>query len=165
MDEQAGVLAAQMTPLVAGIEECRLLQTVPGIAEVLAGAIFAEIGSIERFESAEALVGYCGLHPEVSDLSSQATVQGGIIIVTSEASTRVMVESGQTAVIGGLIRTNKSGLELGVPLLKDIPLLGRFFGSTTSVEEQRELLIFVTPTILEVEDLARGDEAPEALER
>jgi len=105
------------------------------------------------------------LHPEVSDLSSQATVQGGIIIVTSEASTRVMVESGQTAVIGGLIRTNTSELGLGVPFLKDIPFLGRFFSSTTDVEEQRELLIFVTPTILEVEDLARGDEAPEALER
>jgi len=74
VDEQAGVLAAQMTPLVAGIEECRLLQTVPGIAEVLAGAIFAEIGSIERFESAEALVGYCGLDPEVSDSGES---QGG----------------------------------------------------------------------------------------
>ena len=48
------------------------------------------------------------LHPEVSDLSTQSTVQGGVIINTSEADTRVMVDDGQTAVIGGLIRTNDS---------------------------------------------------------
>ncbi|MCA9753015.1 MAG: hypothetical protein KC591_12540, partial [Gemmatimonadetes bacterium] len=64
------------------------------------------------------------MHPEVSDLSAQATVQGGIIIVTSEAQTRVIVENGQTAVIGGLIRTNESSVDQGVPYLKDIPLLG-----------------------------------------
>lgn len=72
--EQAEALAAEMTPLVAEIEECRLLQTVPGIAEVLAGAIFAEIGSIDRFANAEALVGYCGLDPEVSESGEH---QGG----------------------------------------------------------------------------------------
>ena len=61
------------------------------------------------------------LHPEVSDLSSQATVQGGVIINTSEADTRVMVENGETAVIGGLIRANTSTVERGVPILMDIP--------------------------------------------
>jgi type IV pilus assembly protein PilQ len=89
------------------------------------------------------------LHPEVSDLSAQATVQGGVIIVTSEADTRVMVEDGQTAVIGGLIRVNESIYETGVPVLRDIPLLGRVFGSKSKVNENRELLIFVTPTIVD----------------
>src|SRR5207249_12129444 len=60
------------------------------------------------------------LHPEVSDLSTQSTVQGGIIINTSEADTRVMVEDGQTAVIGGLIRTNESAVRSGIPILKDV---------------------------------------------
>jgi type IV pilus assembly protein PilQ len=89
------------------------------------------------------------LHPEVSDLSSQATVQGGIIIVTSEADTRVMVKDGETAVIGGLIRDNDSIYESGIPVLRDLPLLGRLFGSKSKVNEKRELLIFVTPTIVE----------------
>jgi type IV pilus assembly protein PilQ len=88
------------------------------------------------------------LHPEVSDLASQATVQGGVIINTSEADTRVMVENGQTAVIGGLIRANDSKLVRGVPVLKDVPLLGTFFSSTGTVREKRELLIFVTPRII-----------------
>lgn len=89
------------------------------------------------------------LHSEVSDLSSQATVQGGIIIVTSEADTRVMVRSGQTAVIGGLIRHNEGYYESGVPVLRNIPLLGKFFGSTSKVEDRRELVIFVTPRIVD----------------
>ncbi len=89
------------------------------------------------------------LHPEVSDLSAQATVQGGIIIVTSEADTRVMVKNGETAVIGGLIRTNESIYDVGVPILRDLPLIGRFFGSKSKVEEKRELVIFVTPKIVD----------------
>ncbi len=89
------------------------------------------------------------LHPEVSDLSSQATVQGGIIIVTSEADTRVMVQNGQTAVIGGLIRQNEGYYDSGVPVLRDIPLLGKLFGSTSRVDDRRELVIFVTPRVVD----------------
>lgn len=89
------------------------------------------------------------LRPEVSDLSSQATVQGGIVIVTAEANTRVIVNNGQTAVIGGLVRQNESTVDTGVPYLMDIPLVGLLFKSSTRVQEERELLIFVTPTIID----------------
>ena len=92
------------------------------------------------------------LHPEVSDLSTFSTVQGGVIINTSEADTRVMVDDGQTAVIGGLIRTNDSRVRRGIPLLKDIPLLGALFRSDNTVRQNRELIIFVTPRI--VSDMA-----------
>jgi type IV pilus assembly protein PilQ len=88
------------------------------------------------------------LHPEVSDLSSQSTVQGGVIINTSEADTRVMVDDGQTAVIGGLIRTNDSTVRRGIPYLKDIPLLGMLFRSDNMVRQNRELIIFVTPRLV-----------------
>lgn len=88
------------------------------------------------------------LHPEISDLSSQATVQGGLIFTTSEAQTRIMVEDGQTAVIGGLIRKNETEFEQGVPILREIPFLGHLFKSTDRVQEDRELMIFVTPRIV-----------------
>jgi type IV pilus assembly protein PilQ len=88
------------------------------------------------------------LHPEISDLSSQATVQGGLIFTTSEAQTRIMVEDGQTAVIGGLVRSNETEFEQGVPILREIPFLGHLFKSTDRVIEERELLIFVTPRIV-----------------
>ncbi len=88
------------------------------------------------------------VHPEVSDLAAQATVQGGIIINTTMADTRVMVNDGETAVIGGLIRSNESTTKRGVPVLMDIPLIGALFRSNSTTKAKRELLIFVTPKIL-----------------
>lgn len=88
------------------------------------------------------------LHPEVSDLSTQSTVQGGVIINTSEADTRVMVDDGQTAVIGGLIRADDGTVRTGVPILKDIPLIGNLFRDNSVAHENRELIIFVTPRVV-----------------
>ena len=59
-----------------------------------------------------------------------------------------MVRNGETAVIGGLIRTSKTDFERGVPYVKDVPILGELFKSTDTHEENRELLIFVTPKIV-----------------
>ncbi|MFN8546927.1 MAG: secretin N-terminal domain-containing protein [Candidatus Eisenbacteria bacterium] len=89
------------------------------------------------------------LHPEVSDLSSQATVTGGLIFTTSNADTRVMVMNGETAVIGGLIRTNETKFAQGIPVLRSLPLIGALFQSTDTRKEKRELVILVTPTIVE----------------
>ena len=95
------------------------------------------------------------VHNEVSDLSSQATVQGGVIINTSEADTRVLVENGETAIIAGLIRSIDGKLESGIPLLMDIPLLGGLFKHSTNTKVSRELVIFVTPTIVNAEYMQR----------
>ena len=89
------------------------------------------------------------LHPEVSELSSQATVQGGVIINTSEADTRVIVEDGETAIIGGLIRDVQSEVRSGIPVLQDIPGVGWLFRNTNRVKDKRELIIFVTPRLME----------------
>ncbi|MDY0110540.1 MAG: secretin N-terminal domain-containing protein [Candidatus Krumholzibacteria bacterium] len=92
---------------------------------------------------------------EVSDLSSQATVQGGVIINTSESDTRVMVRNGETAIIAGLIRAVDNMLESGVPVLKDIPVLGALFRHRSVVKSGRELVIFVTPRIVTEEYMGR----------
>ncbi len=88
------------------------------------------------------------LHPELSDLSSQATVQGGVIISLQEADTRVVVGNGETAVIGGLISEVESSLRSGVPVLKDVPLLGPLFRYESKTKQKRELIIFVTPKLV-----------------
>lgn len=88
------------------------------------------------------------LHPEVSDLASQSST-AGVIINTSEADTRVMVMDGETAVIGGLIRQNETEVETRVPVLGSIPLVGNLFRSKTSAKAKRELVIFVTPRIIQ----------------
>ncbi len=77
----------------------------------------------------------------------------GVIINTSNAKTNVIVNNGQTAVIGGLTTEDQVNTEIGVPILKDIPLLGRLFKYTNDHVETRDLIIFVTPTIVD-ENLA-----------
>ncbi len=89
------------------------------------------------------------LHPEVSELQSESTAQGGVIISTAEADTRVIVNDGETAVIGGLIKKSDTYVIRGVPFLKDVPFLGRLFSSKSKTDKKTELVIFVTPTIVE----------------
>lgn len=65
-----------------------------------------------------------------------------------QAKTKIMVRSGQTAVIGGIyVNDNKVG-DVGVPTLKDIPVLGWLFKSRTTENAKQELMIFLTPKIL-----------------
>jgi type IV pilus assembly protein PilQ len=102
------------------------------------------------------------IHNEVSDLSSQATVQGGVIINTSESDTRVLVQNGETAIIAGLIRKVESTLNSGIPVLQDIPLLGALFRHQTKADVSRELVIFVTPRIVTDEYLNRKFMTPDS---
>lgn len=79
----------------------------------------------------------------------------GVIINTSNAETHVIVNNGQTAVIGGLTTQDEDITEVGIPILKDIPIIGILFKSTKKIFKNRDLVIFVTPTIVE-DELAMG---------
>ena len=89
------------------------------------------------------------LHPEVSDLSGEATVSGGIIILTSEIITKLLVDDGETVVIGGVVRSKKEETERRIPLLHAIPLLGRLFTYNFETLDKTEIMIFVTPHVIE----------------
>ncbi len=87
---------------------------------------------------------------EVSALTAQ-TVQaalGAQVISTREAETSAIVRNGQTIIIGGLIDQSDEVLESGVPILKDIPLLGYLFKSRSTQRIRTELAIFVTPYVV-----------------
>lgn len=73
----------------------------------------------------------------------------GIVINTSNAETNVVVENGQTAVVGGLTTQDEIVTETGIPVLKDIPVIGVLFKSKSTSQESRDLVIFVTPTIVD----------------
>ena len=62
--------------------------------------------------------------------------------------TQVTVENGNTVIIGGLIAENALESKKFVPIVSAIPIIGKFFQTTTIEKEQRELLIFITPTIV-----------------
>ena len=64
-------------------------------------------------------------------------------------SSRVAIRSGDSVVLGGLIRDNETEGKSGVPLLMDIPLVGALFSTTTQASTRTELLIFITPRVME----------------
>ncbi|OGC91114.1 MAG: hypothetical protein A2142_01105 [candidate division Zixibacteria bacterium RBG_16_48_11] len=88
------------------------------------------------------------LEPERSQTKVDAL---GVIIQTVNASTNVVVENGQTVVIGGLTTQEEENLKTGIPILKDIPILGALFSYYRKGVRSKDLVIFVTPTIVEGE--------------
>jgi len=84
----------------------------------------------------------------VGQLVQSAT--GGSVpsIDTREILTQVLVNDGQTVVLGGILETTKTTSTNKVPYLGDIPVLGHLFKTTTDVNNKKELLIFITPKIL-----------------
>lgn len=75
---------------------------------------------------------------------------GGTVptIDTTELTTQVLVGNGETVVLGGVFRTVDVESESKVPVLGDIPYLGRLFTNTSVTQEKTETLIFITPRIL-----------------
>ena len=76
------------------------------------------------------------------------TSSGEPSINKKESSTEVLVKDGETTVIGGIVVSDKSESDSGIPFLKDIPVLGYLFKSKSVSDSQTELLIFITPTIM-----------------
>jgi type IV pilus assembly protein PilQ len=69
-------------------------------------------------------------------------------INTREISTQVLVNDGQTVVLGGILETTHRTDETKVPFLGDVPVLGNLFKTSTKTNDKDELLIFVTPKII-----------------
>ncbi len=85
--------------------------------------------------------------PEVSEVTDQS-VQGVPRISTQEAQTRVEVKDGETVVIGGLMKENRRKSANGIPLLQRIFLLKYLFSKEEKNNDRRELIVFITPHIL-----------------
>jgi len=77
-----------------------------------------------------------------------ADSDAGFIFRTQRAQTRVLVEDGETVVIGGLTQSERTEAIAGIPLLKNLPLIGPLFRTRRNQEIQRDLIILVTPHIV-----------------
>lgn len=67
---------------------------------------------------------------------------------TQDAETTAVVHDGETLVIGGLIGERKSKGRSGIPYLMDIPVIGRFFGTTSDATDRTELIMLITPRVI-----------------
>jgi len=86
-----------------------------------------------------------------NSIGSFRSATGTPSISKKEASTEIIVKDGETAVIGGIVVSDKADSESGIPFFKDIPIIGWLFKNKSASDSQTELLIFITPNIVKGE--------------
>ena len=97
------------------------------------------------------------IHQKIDNFIGNVTIQNvGDVPVTSskEAQAKVSVRDHDTIILGGLIETDKNNSNSGVPFLKDLPLLGYLFRSTSSDGVRKELIVLIRPTVLPTPEIA-----------
>lgn len=82
----------------------------------------------------------------------QTSTGPAVAIDTQEVSTQVLVSNNETIVLGGIFQENKTHVVSQVPVLGKVPIVGKLFRSRQTVSEKRELLVFVTPRILGINE-------------
>jgi type IV pilus assembly protein PilQ len=87
------------------------------------------------------------LHTERSAIQPLAAADLGFIFQKQKADNQLLVEDGETAVIGGLTVTQVNKVRSGIPLLSNLPIVGRLFSFNSDTENRRDLIILVTPRI------------------
>jgi pilus assembly protein CpaC len=142
-------------------------QAVPipaGLGQI--GVQFEEFGT--RLNFIPVVLGNGKIHlevePEVSNLdpSSGVNIQGTVVPgrITQRVHTTVEMEDGQTLLIGGLIQHTVTAQDVKIPVVGDLPFLGTAFSSKSYNEEEHELVILVTPHLV---DAMSCDQLPKYL--
>ncbi len=131
------------------------LTIIPGKEEPFVGEAFFSYGislKVTPRVSASGLI-TVKIEPSISEKTGDFTIQGTAntpvssfpIIAMRRIQTVFTMESGKTAVIGGLSKTTESNVDAGLPWLRDLPWIGpRVFGWKSREKEQKEIVIFVT---------------------
>lgn len=144
-NQDAYILVGSQQPFV------QVSQAVPttGVATVVQAVQYRDVGTRLTITPTINEDGYVNLAvtQEVS-AATGATQFDAPVISTREAQTQLFARSGQTVVLGGLVDHQSEKVRSGIPLLKDIPILGYLFGSTQENTTNSELFLFLTPYIV-----------------
>ncbi len=92
--------------------------------------------------------GRIGMELLVNSDTPGATVAGGVAINTNRVATNVLVNDGETVVLGGIFQNQTGNTVTKVPFLGDLPVVGGLFRNTYKLDKKQELLIFVTPRLV-----------------
>ena len=95
------------------------------------------------------------INQAVTDVGQIDTATGQRAFLQRQINSKVAVRSGETLVLGGLIRDNSTTGSSGVPLLHEIPILGGLFGTKNSSGQRTELLVIITPKVVRSDQDAR----------
>ncbi len=121
---------------------------------------FKEVGVKLRVTPRITDDGFITMHIEPEQSAATAVSIGGVpVIETRKADTTLRVKNNQTIVIGGLRRRGTTQTEDKIPILGDIPLLGFLFRHRLTTETERELTVFITPSIFTTGELSEKEKA------
>ncbi|HVI53698.1 MAG TPA: type II secretion system secretin GspD [Luteibacter sp.] len=98
---------------------------------------------------------YLNINQVVSSPGAKDTATGNFPIQQREVATQVAVQSGQTVLLGGLIKQDEGVTDTGIPGLNRIPVFGRLFGSTNRSRNRTELIVLITPRVVTNSDDAK----------
>jgi general secretion pathway protein D len=154
-NQPATMVAGQSVPLITSVR-------YDNFGNVINGVTYTDIGIILRvtpFITSDGMVQLI-LSPETSSVAATggqviSSGPGGLNPITApainkrQADTVVVTPDGQTVIIGGLIYEDKSEAESKIPFLGDIPLLGNLFKRKVTIEDKKELVIFLTPRVIQ----------------
>lgn len=96
------------------------------------------------------------LNQSVTDVGSIDSATGQRAFLQRQIGSRVAVRSGETIVLGGLIRDNSTVGRTGIPLLSDLPLVGNLFGTSNKNGARTELLVMITPQVVRTDTEIRS---------
>jgi general secretion pathway protein D len=91
---------------------------------------------------------YMDVSQEVTTPGSTTSTNPNPPISQRSLQTQIAVQSGQTVLLGGLISENDTNSQNGVPLLSDVPVLGKLFSSTTNHRDRTEIIVLITPRVV-----------------
>ena len=91
----------------------------------------------------------------VTDVGAIDEATGQRAFLQRQIGSKVAIRSGETLVLGGLIRDNTTSGSAGIPVLHDIPVLGALFGSKSANDRRTELLVIITPRVVRSDQDAR----------
>lgn len=91
------------------------------------------------------------IEQSVTDVGQVDIATGQRTFLQRQLSSRVAVRNGETIVLGGLIRDNNTRDKQGLPILHDLPVVGNLFGSTAKTTARTELLVMLTPRVVNSE--------------
>ena len=95
------------------------------------------------------------INQAVTDVGQIDAATGQRAFLQRQISSKVAVRSGETLVLGGLIRDNSTTGSSGIPLLHEIPILGALFGTKSAIGTRTELLVIITPKVVRSDQDAR----------
>jgi general secretion pathway protein D len=136
---------------VSGVKETRFVNVPQGFETRSIGILLHVTPSVGKDKDSIALT----LNPEVSEATANAFEYSGEVklpkFTTRNLSTNIVVRNGDTRVLGGLIKESRTNTRTKVPFLGDLPILGMLFRKDSDSTIRKNLLIFVTASILSPE--------------